>query len=900
MNKKIILKLVTSSLLVLLLMIILSSFVTAAGGCADFNNNGEVDVERLFDTYPRCYNGWGDERNKWLNCGSEDTVAFCNTQCVGMGYDGARAMDCIQGSDSPWGCSLDPYISYLQCTCYDDRYSDLWYLERYYGRTGITYSSGYNRYDLNNDGSINVNDRTEVFNVQRTTYPSSEPEICDGLDNDCDRTVDETCDDDNDNYCDDLITYDGDAATCTRGQNDCNDQDRLIPSGESCMDFIDNDCDGLIDFQDLDCHVDLDNDGFNATIDCDDSNININPAVRELQGNGIDDNCNGDIDEDPNRLLDCSFTQNNILCQADELCVLKLSDTFNAQASTCQSNYPNSLCCKADGVTLNVTDLNPFIRLSSATNAHLQAGDYPNQAEHYPVPIGLSAGAENPVVCRTTRDACTPQEEHMLSINDETNAHGAIGDDYDVKVCCKFGTRTNLLYYGGGFLSCNQEDTLESIRDEFEANGLARGDVDNRNTCDAVGTHFCDGNQWSQEGVQDTIEDIYYPAMNRTETKTWRGSSGGEGCCPESFCWYGLGQNCQYSQQKDPLEAAYNNGSTTVRCISGEWEEAIERTTPDGSTGYCPRTTDCLINPNGDYEQNYILENGSQAQCLENGQSYENSYCNAGVWTDMSTLVAIELLETINDASTDFTLYCDTYDEVANQRNYQVAGAGVPDDYFATGQKVCTIVFDDGRVGLGFYAEDLSSAIVIATNQNTSINPIGFGYPFENVCFARLMTPGITGFRICTDYNDGGLLDINKVLYYDSATKIFMVANSDVGLADSTAVGTLLDLFTNPILYFYNKAEFALTGIDYPAEMPEDFDKFYINKKDTKRIVGHSTTGGQINVTYYGFNTGICELLANKEAITCDDTTTSSITTITDDGTSINNWPLLTTNLRIK
>lgn len=42
---------------------------------------------------------------------------------------------------------------------------------------------------------------------------------------------------------------------------------------------------------------DLDNDGFLSAVDCDDNNPSINPDVEEVCGNGIDDDCNGDVDE---------------------------------------------------------------------------------------------------------------------------------------------------------------------------------------------------------------------------------------------------------------------------------------------------------------------------------------------------------------------------------------------------------------------------------------------------------------------------------------------------------------------------------------------------------------------------------------------------------------------------
>jgi hypothetical protein len=103
------------------------------------------------------------------------------------------------------------------------------------------------------------------------------------------------------------------------GQSDCDDTDPLIFPGavEDCADSIDNDCDGTVDEGKVTWYEDRDEDGHGdpartvqscskpgtayskTATDCDDLDNQVNPDMFELCATvGVDDNCDGFIDED--------------------------------------------------------------------------------------------------------------------------------------------------------------------------------------------------------------------------------------------------------------------------------------------------------------------------------------------------------------------------------------------------------------------------------------------------------------------------------------------------------------------------------------------------------------------------------------------------------------------------
>ena len=222
-----------------------------------------------------------------------DDLGLAPLGCFDQDGDGYRPMD---GDCDDLDASSSPGAP-EECNGYDDNCDGALAP----GETDENFDEYLDCEDTDLDGYAYVDGDCDPWDP--TVYPGA-PELCDGIDNDCDDVVESWDSDLNHDEYLDCVDTDGDGIPYADG--DCDPWDPTVyPGAPELCDGIDNDCNDVVETWDQDLNfdaypdcVDTDGDGVSyADGDCDPWNPYIFPGAEELC-DGIDNDCDGIVPDD--------------------------------------------------------------------------------------------------------------------------------------------------------------------------------------------------------------------------------------------------------------------------------------------------------------------------------------------------------------------------------------------------------------------------------------------------------------------------------------------------------------------------------------------------------------------------------------------------------------------------
>lgn len=359
--------------------------------------------------------------------------------------------------------------------------------------------------DYNCDGSVGYADSDgdgvaaceDCDDTNALAFPGN-PEVCDGVDNDCDGTADQEAtngvpvylDTDSDGY----GQTDASKVSCDPSSDtgysltsgDCDDTTSAVsPVAPEICNGIDDDCDGVLDngLSFSNYYADLDTDGYGdpATLtsaceapaglisddtDCDDANAAVNPAVVEACDN-VDNNCDGVIDE-------------GTVCATPEVC----------------DGVDNDL----DGVVDNGV-LSTFYADADSDGF----GDATNTTQSCDVPVGFTADSSD---CDDTADTVNPDASETCNGEDD-NCNGLV-DDNATDVLNWYADLDGDTYGDLSSVIASCEAPAGSIADSADCD-------DTKATVNPLGTEVCDAANTDEDC--DGLADDADPSV--TGQKTW-------------------------------------------------------------------------------------------------------------------------------------------------------------------------------------------------------------------------------------------------------------------------------------------------------------------------------------------------------------------------------------------
>lgn len=624
---------------------------------------------------------------------------------------------------------------------------------------------------------------------------------------------------------------------------------------------------------------------------------------------GIDNNCNGYVDENAGPTCGCYYKLDSD--------VVKTNETFDSIDNDCNTKID-------DFYSSNGTLLTPGTSCTAGQST-------------------LCSNQEG--VCKGSRAVCNfgyipdcgATEYGPGYQATETSCDGLDNNcDGQIDEGCQ---NTNLLYFNGEYFGCNLPAYVAPTSLWYKLTlklnfGYAsfpppQSAISNEaGVCQNKGSFFCDSIavppawknafQFSPTKPVDSAKTnpTSWPDTHINTTYVLQqniniGTLNASACCPGSFCFDGTtcvdSLNYTSDPKKPPIFMTY--GETGYRCSAqGTWAVvSLKQDFNRNDSGYCTDPNECY----------------AEGKCYSDGQwalfgpasNRVDRMCISGSWTTRTKYIAFALLQYVKDNNIpEYALYCDIRANALGetiQPDFAVSAARKFNDYFFN-----SVFCSAGRCANNFCVLQFGTTAIIGTSLNRLINdtsyPVyeAFGFNISKDKVADLNT----GNEITKIFES----DESGVLSYSSTKQIiFYSADKNVAPFNPTAFEILFDTLTSPIASIVNfiksliQTTYAFTDT---LDKIADFDKVYFAQSSGKAIVGIQETKYDsqrnslqtfVSLNYTGFDTtfktNACDaVFARLPSAVCN--VTDSVYIFDSSGTPntyTNVWPDLTAKTRI-
>jgi hypothetical protein len=361
------------------------------------------------------------------------------------------------------------------------------------------------------------------------------------------------------------------------------------------------------------------------------------------------------------------------------------------------------------------------------------------------------------------------------------------------------------------------------------------------------------------------------------------------------------------------------DNNTMYRCIHGNWSiTSIRRTWDNTQEGFCPSPTQCLVDNNGNANNNNLplTYKGSfytsNPQCIETEQFIEDHICNNGSWSTRTKSLATELLALADSRGNqnDYAILCANYTSTLNRFEYLTAeGIKIENyikvKYYEMGPLSRYTCSDDplylvpcvNNICILRYQDrfDDEEKIIAAASLNNAVDLTELSFlktldKDSTYCDSLIGTN--SDFQKCSNDN---------TIWYSDKLNTLIFSKQGINLAPPSFLESFLNLFVNPIhslLSFINPVAINVIPIVYEAQ---DYNNIYANVLGNKAITATFEPAAEnpfLAAKYTGFNQDICLAIERYDIAKFD---SSGIISCNQSGNQffVGLWDDLTTKLRI-